>query len=157
VVRVSRQQFDIIRRIAVLQGRSRGAVVRDLIEAVEPVLLRTTVLLERASAAPANVREGLRAAAEGAEARMLPIVEKGLGMLDLFIGSDAKGLSPEGGAAGHTRSAPPPQTPVPSNHGGIEGRRGKKEGKKGVKGVGHVDPKVTGVDPRVNIRRGRKA
>lgn len=128
-VTMTPHQFEIVRRLAKLQGRSRGAVVLDLLEAVEPVLERTVLLLERAAVAKAGISEGLKKSAEMAEADLLPQVQAVMGKLDLFF-SDAEsaigGRSPEADASGSRVS-----NPRPSNHGGQVSRKPLKIKKTG--------------------------
>lgn len=57
--------YEVIERLAVLQKRSRGAVVADLLESVSPALSRTVALLEAAQEAPERVKEGLIAVVKG--------------------------------------------------------------------------------------------
>uniref|UniRef100_UPI001C0B5BD0 ribbon-helix-helix domain-containing protein n=1 Tax=Pseudomonas aeruginosa TaxID=287 RepID=UPI001C0B5BD0 len=47
----------VIDRLAVLQGRSRGAVIADLLDSVAPAMTRTVALLEAAAAAPQQVKD----------------------------------------------------------------------------------------------------
>lgn len=118
-VRVTKNQYRLISKLAQLQGRSRGAVVLDLIEAVEPVLERTAVILERAKGMPEGLKAGLRAVAEAAEERALPAVQEQLGILDLFVHATAAGTRPDGAAG-----AGGPPDPRTSNHGGQKPRAG---------------------------------
>lgn len=124
-VRVTERQYALISRVAQLQGRSRGAVVLDLVEAVEPVLERTAVILERAKVMPESLKAGLRAVAEAAEERALPAVQEQLGVLDLFVQASrpAEGGGGDVGAGG----APDPRA---SNHGGQKPRTGAKRRRK---------------------------
>lgn len=55
----------VIERLAVLQGRTRGAVIADLLDSVAPVMGRSVALLEAAAAAPQQVKEGLRSVVQG--------------------------------------------------------------------------------------------
>lgn len=127
-VRVSKRQYEIISRLALLQGRSRGAVVVDLVEAVEPMLERTAVILERAKTAPASVKDGLRALAGAAEAHALAASEVELGKLDLFVGALAAdpGGNGDGGASPAAAARRGGADPRPSNHGGQVRRTGRK-------------------------------
>ncbi|MDG4143705.1 hypothetical protein L5C79_31340, partial [Pseudomonas aeruginosa] len=51
---------EVIARLAKLQGRTRGAVIADLLHEVIPALARTVALLEAAASAPEQVKKGLR-------------------------------------------------------------------------------------------------
>lgn len=54
---------EVIERLAVLQGRTRGFVIAELLDSVAPVLARTVALLEAAAEAPEQVKQGLRSVA----------------------------------------------------------------------------------------------
>jgi len=58
-VRLPQHVFDVFARLAELQGRSKGSVVAEILEAVYPPLMRTVALLEAAAEAPKQVRESL--------------------------------------------------------------------------------------------------
>lgn len=57
---------EVIDRFAVLQGRSRGSVIAEFMDAVVPALRRTVALLDAASSAPDQIKSGLRAVIETA-------------------------------------------------------------------------------------------
>lgn len=81
----------VIERLAALQGRTRGAVIADMLDAVSPALTRTVALLEAAQDAPAQVREGMRRAVEGAHLEIANLAGDASKQLDAFldqIGSD---------------------------------------------------------------------
>lgn len=59
------QTHAVIERLAHLQGRTRGAVIADLLDSIAPVMGRTVALLEAASSAPQQVKDGLRSVVEG--------------------------------------------------------------------------------------------
>jgi len=61
----------VIERLSVLQGRSRGAVIADLLDSVAPAMTRTVALLEAAAAAPQQVKDGLRSVVEGIHADLV--------------------------------------------------------------------------------------
>lgn len=56
-------QYDVLSRLAALEGRSIGSLVRELVEAVQPGLLRTVEL-----------GEAYRAASDGARATLAQAV-----------------------------------------------------------------------------------
>lgn len=134
-VRVSKRQYEIISRLASLQGRSRGAVVVDLVEAVEPMLERTAVILERAKSAPQSVKAGLRALAGEAEKQAMRSAEVEIGKLDLFLGALGPEVSDEGEgrpAATNAQRRRGRADPRPSNHGGQVAKKARKMGRTGV-------------------------
>lgn len=77
---------DTIRRMAQLQGRSRGAVIADLLEGVHQPLMRTVVLLEAARGAPKQVIDGLRGALESMERELSGSAGVGLSNVDWLTG-----------------------------------------------------------------------
>lgn len=65
------QTHTVIERLAFLQGRTRGAVIADLLDSIAPVLGRTVALLEAAASAPQQVKDGLRSVVEGVHSELL--------------------------------------------------------------------------------------
>ena len=63
----------VIERLAVLQGRSRGAIIADLLDSVAPAMTRTVALLEAAAAAPQQVKDGLRSVVEGIHSDLVSV------------------------------------------------------------------------------------
>lgn len=59
---------EVIERLAALQGRTRGAVIADLIDSVAPALARTVALLDAAASAPSHVKRGLRSVVDSMHA-----------------------------------------------------------------------------------------
>ena len=110
-VTVSGPQYELLSRLARVQGRSRSAVLLDLFETVTPVLERVCVVAEAAERAQSQAKEGLQAAAERAEAALSPLLAKAMGQLDLLVEDSVKrfkGHGPAGGApAERARSARP--------------------------------------------------
>lgn len=62
---------EVIERFAALQGRTRGAVIAELLGEITPAIGRTVALLEAAQEAPNQVKTGLRAVAEGLHQEMV--------------------------------------------------------------------------------------
>lgn len=62
---------EVIERFATLQGRTRGAVIAELLGEIAPAIGRTVALLEAAQEAPNQVKTGLRAVAEGLHQEMV--------------------------------------------------------------------------------------
>jgi hypothetical protein len=67
IVTLDPHVHETIQRLADLQGRSRGKVISELLEAVHPPLMRTVALLEAAREAPEQVKSGLRGTIEQME------------------------------------------------------------------------------------------
>lgn len=79
--------FEVIARMAKLQGVSRGSVVAELLESVGPVLARTVALLEAASDAPKQVRDGLRATVENTHDELVEIGGDTIKQMDWLLGA----------------------------------------------------------------------
>ena len=79
------EHYDVVTRLAKLQGRSRSAVVVELLEAAIPVLERVVVVGEAAKRAHVVANEELRSSLEKAEAALMPHVNAALGQLDMLL------------------------------------------------------------------------
>ena len=88
-VTVKPSQYELLKRLAKLQGRSMSAVVAELFDQLEPVYERIAVVLQAAVRAQASAKEGLRQATEQAEAEMAPHVAQAMGQLDLLVQTSA--------------------------------------------------------------------
>jgi hypothetical protein len=94
-VTLEQSTFEVIARMAALQGVSRGSVVADLLDSVAPVLTRTVALLEAAAAAPKQVRDGLREVAEAAHDEFTVIAGDATKQLDMLLDAVAQaGVDP---------------------------------------------------------------
>lgn len=76
---------DVIARLAELQGRTRGAIIAELLDEVAPALTRTVALLEAAAAAPEQVKAGLRSVVEGVHQELVAVSGDAIGQLDLMF------------------------------------------------------------------------
>lgn len=95
-VTLDQQTFDVIARMAVLQGCSRGSIVSDLLQSVSPVLGRTVALLEAAANAPREIQDGLREVVETAHDDLVIISGDATKQLNLMLTA----LSSAGAQAG---------------------------------------------------------
>ena len=113
---VSQQRYDLLKRLAELQGRSMTAVVNEVLDQVEPVLERVVVVLEAASKAEDEARTGLKESAEKAERDLAPVIEQALSQFDMFLqeAQDQTGSDPHS-----------------SNHGGQDSHDPHEDGKSG--------------------------
>lgn len=110
-ITVKPHQYVLLGRLAKLQKTSRAALVRDLFEQVYPVLERVAVLAEAAAKASQDVKDRLGEVTHRAERDMLPLLEKAVGQLDMFIGQAVQEME----ATGRGARAP---------RGGLRSRRG---------------------------------
>lgn len=116
----------VIDRLAVLQGRSRGAVISDLLDSVAPAMTRTVALLEAAAAAPQQVKDGLRSVVEGIHSDLVSAAGGATAQMDdLFEAlSDRQheGSTPVPVTRGSgTDSTPPPKARKTKNKGSKPG------------------------------------
>lgn len=89
------QTHEVIERLAVLQGRTRGSVIADLLDSVAPALTRTVALLEAAASAPDEVKRGLRGVVEGLHGQLVDASGGATGQLDMLLGEvAAQGVDP---------------------------------------------------------------
>lgn len=84
-VTLTEPTFQVIVRMAELQGCSRGSVVADLLESVAPVLGRTVALLEAAAAAPKQVRDGLRGVVEDTHDQLVEVAGDSILQMDWLL------------------------------------------------------------------------
>ncbi|MCA1791774.1 MAG: ELKS/Rab6-interacting/CAST family protein [Thioalkalivibrio sp.] len=82
---VSQNLNETLSRLAELQGRSRGAVVVDLLEAIHPPLMRTVSALEAAQSAPEELRENLRKTVEEMEQQINASLGGGIEQMDMLL------------------------------------------------------------------------
>ena len=75
----------VIERFAQLQGRSRGGVISELLDSINPALIRTVALLEAASAAPDKVKSGLKSVVEGIHSELLSASGESSKQLDMIL------------------------------------------------------------------------
>lgn len=86
-VTLEQSTFEVIARMAALQGVSRGSIVADLLDSVAPVLTRTVALLEAAAIAPKQVQDGLREVAQSAHDDLLVIAGDAAKQFDMLFDS----------------------------------------------------------------------
>ena len=83
-ITLPREQYEVIKRLATLQGGSMSRIVADLLGEVTPVLSRVCDSLEIAKRAQEGVRLNLRKAAQEAEEDMKPLAEIARDQFDRF-------------------------------------------------------------------------
>ncbi|MGU2492396.1 hypothetical protein ACTVY9_32370, partial [Pseudomonas aeruginosa] len=95
---------EVIARLAKLQGRTRGAVIADLLHEVIPALARTVALLEAAASAPEQVKKGLRSVVDSVHDELVATAGHGIAQMDWLL-SELQGGAEQG------------STPVPVTRG----------------------------------------
>lgn len=111
-VTLSPPVYEVIERLAALQGCSRSSVVAELLEAVYPPLMRTVALLEAALEAPRAVHDGLRQTILGLELDMVSQADGALGRMDWLLEEMRRASSAgSGDASAVGGAAPDPAAP----------------------------------------------
>lgn len=105
-VTVQPHQHELLSRLASLRGVSMSQVMRELLEGVEPVLLRVAVVLQAAAKAEREAKDGLRKTAEDFEADIQPLLETITSQFDMFVTDFASNDGAERGAGDETCRAP---------------------------------------------------
>lgn len=76
---------DVIERLATLQGKTRGAVISEMLDSIVPAISRTVTLLEAAAAAPEMLKENFRAVIEGAQSDLAEASGDSAKQLDILM------------------------------------------------------------------------
>ena len=113
--------YEVLRRLSAASGDSMSEIVAEIVGVAVPSLERVVVVLERARAAPQEVRAGLAAAIDRAERQFLPAVRNALDHQDLFF-ADMEGA---------TRAPKRRSTPGPVTRGSGTGKTRKKPTRRG--------------------------
>lgn len=103
-VTLEQHRFELFKRLAALQGVSMSSLVAELLETVAEPMERVCVVLEAAAKAPGDLKTGLRAAVDRAEAGLLPNARAVMGQFDMFLGECGDAIA-SSGDAGRERSA----------------------------------------------------
>lgn len=77
--------YQVLCRLAELQGRPRSAFVAELLEEVAPPLIRTVALIEAARDAPEDVKRRMVGVTEQAERQLSAAAASGLHQLDWML------------------------------------------------------------------------
>ena len=88
------ETHEVIQRLADLQGRSRGAIVAELLDEIAPALSRTVALLEAAAAAPQKVKDGLRDIVEDVHNELLQVSGDSILQMDMLLSALRDGANP---------------------------------------------------------------
>ena len=85
-------RYDLLKRLAVLQGCSMASLVTGVLDEIYPVLERVCVVLEAAQRAKETSKEGLREAVAKAENELVPLIYRAVDQFDMFIDDAAKSV-----------------------------------------------------------------
>lgn len=83
-VALERPHYELLLRLAKLQGRSASAVLAELFGTVYPVMERLAVVLQAAKRAQESAQEGLLQSTEQAERDLRPFLAQAIGQLELL-------------------------------------------------------------------------
>jgi hypothetical protein len=131
----------LVQRLAKHQGVSKSQVLRELLETAEPALQRVVLLMDAASKAQKEVRNGLARSLGKAQDSIEGDLSAGLRSLDA-ITSDlvtqaeaVRGKRPPRKRVSPARGgAPAPKNPPASNRGVKSAKRGAHRAMRGAKG-----------------------
>lgn len=141
-VTLPQEHYDVLARLARLQGVSMSSIVADLVAEMAPILGRVCEAVELAARAQVSVRDNIRKAAADAEASLLPHAEAVRAQYEAFsaqlsqLALDLSEKPPAGaGARRRRRGAAPEADPRPV----ITGVRKGPTRAKGSAGGGSVE------------------
>lgn len=119
---------EVIEALARLQGRTRGAIISDLLDSIAPSLSRTVALLQAASEASGDIKRGLKSVVEGLHQELVEatgMAKDASKQLDMLMSQDgsAGGVDPHvvirgSGSIPPAEKAHPPKTRKRSKPGG---------------------------------------
>jgi hypothetical protein len=139
-VTLERHTHEVLTRLSAASGESMSQIVAGFVDMSIPSLERVVVLLERARAAPEEVRVGLVAAIERAERDLIPGLMDNMAQGDMWLESMVAAAAPaeppaDAPAAQPAQAAPRVRkresTPVPVTRGSGGGKTlgsGRRDG-----------------------------
>ena len=80
-------RYDLLKRMAALQGATMSSVVSDVLEKLYPVMERVCVALEMAKQAQESSKQGLRESVDRSLGELLPIITASQAQMDMFLGT----------------------------------------------------------------------
>ncbi len=96
--------YEVLGRLAELQGGSKSSIISELLESVSPVFERTCYVLQMANSASSGLNDDIRASMERSEAKVRAMMDDAMGQLDIFA-ADLSRASQEGsGGVGGVRA-----------------------------------------------------
>jgi DNA-binding FrmR family transcriptional regulator len=75
----------VIERLANIQGKTRGAVIAEMLDSIVPAISKTVTLLEAAAAAPESLKDNLRSVVESAQADLVGVSGDSKNQLDILM------------------------------------------------------------------------
>jgi hypothetical protein len=84
-ITVTPERYELLKRLAGLQGSSMSGLVSETMDMMYPVMERVCVVLEAAHKAQQTSKEGFRDSIAKAEAELLPMLYQAVGQFDMFV------------------------------------------------------------------------
>jgi hypothetical protein len=115
--------YEVLTKLAGLQGGSRSSIISDLMQSVTPIFERTCYVLQLAETANSGMNDDIKASMERSEAKLQEMMADAMGQLDVFsmdiIRASKDGSDGAGGpcAAGDMGTAEDGPLPPHSNTG----------------------------------------
>lgn len=91
---------EVLSRLSVAIGDSMSKIIAGFVDLAIPSLERLVVVLERAKTAPQEVRAGMAAALDRADAQLIPALLDSVGQADLWLDQMSELSKETRGAAG---------------------------------------------------------
>lgn len=104
-ITMEQQHYDVVQRLAKLQGKPMSKVVTELLTEIVPVLAKVADSLAIAVNAHANVKQKMVQAAEQAEQDFQPLMAQAIDQFDLFASQLAAVVEGESAAAAPVAAA----------------------------------------------------
>ena len=96
--------YEVLSRLAELQGGSKSSIISDLLESVSPVFERTCYVLQMANSASSGLNDDIRASMERSEAKIQAMMDDAMGQLDIFAADLSRASHAGSGVVGGDRA-----------------------------------------------------
>ena len=131
--------YELVSRLAKLQGVSMSSIVSDYLESAYLPMMRVVALIEAAKEAPEDIRRGLREAAESTERELIQALGGALDSFNVVLRASAESSeslaqyvsSDLGGGSGNPAGGGDPQLVTRGSGRGKRVRSGKRGGENG--------------------------
>mgnify|MGYP002795102888 CR=1 FL=1 len=97
--------YEVLTRLAELQGGSRAGIISELLESVSPVFERTCYVLQMAQSATTGLNDDIRSSMERSEAKIQAMMDDAMGQLDIFAMDLTRASQDASGGVGGVRAA----------------------------------------------------
>lgn len=76
--------YEVLTKLAGLQGGSRSGIISDLMESVTPIFERTCYVLQLAETANTGMNKDIKASMERSDTKLQEMMADAMGQLDIF-------------------------------------------------------------------------